>query len=532
MAKAFSGGYSALGNYVHFNPNNYKKYGIYWQGMRRKPRELKDGTWKYYSTDVDEGTLEKYKYNHAQSNAWVDSQIEKMRINPATLEELKKRLSLFSAKNEKSDESALKKKEQIMMKAVFEVLARTTNLDRVGAIVGTKDRSANFNISKEEYEGLFNQNLKFIKSQVDKNNDKMNTQEKVSTEWLFKQGYGKMKQAYQKMIDSPTEKNIQNFVKAMETLLAKIDVSKLSSEFGKINKNDIKSLQGFVELYDLTGRYNSSKYTVLGNFGEVLTSFLDDAVYNMAVDNADKAVKDYVDHAFTYGGWKGEKQSQFSMQPHQIVGDSKNLTAEMKDDYGSLFKVQNSQNKIDTSITINGDNIGASIKSYFDPSKGLGIQKGSKESEGGVSLLNTLVALNTQIPYFGTHWMNRHVKGSKVGSKKMDKLLKKYIVYQAFSTGNTLKGSEPAKVLIIYNTSTGSVGVVDIAKLLLSDFKKLGVTLKPENISEITISNRDFASNGKRATRTQIERRLVQNILDLRQKKINVTYYPKENIFF
>ena len=445
---------SALGDYVHLTWLGYKKWGISHSGDT--PNYLKSVS------------SEKFLQNRLSSVSPV---------NEATINELRNRLSQNSDTSIHNDKQFVEHEFQDKINAVYQFLSENYPARVIGRLQGNQYLKTNqYNKAKES---------------------------SLTTEEYF------LNQ------DSLSEK---------QSILNQI-CNKINSINSKGSSVGIppQELDELVQLYEKFPKLNK-KHLYHSNFGKIqgqINNQLSDMIINHAKGDFGEAfVALCSDQAQKISG---ESLTKFlhSMKDVHIIGDIKTAPSVVKDQIyikedtklgKILLKGIPTQNKVDCSITVNGEDIFASVKNYRE--KTISGKQYIEPHLQTVNLIYPLMFINQEGDY-GNHWLNLHVahidNRVKERNAELEKLLKKEIAFEALSSGNPFKqGVTNANVFVVINSQKGTVFVKSISSLLKNYEYFHGL----DDISSKIINNEIASSYEQR----------VENILNnVHQQKISVS---------
>lgn len=263
------------------------------------------------------------------------------------------------------------------------------------------------------------------------------------------------------------------------------------------NQDTLAALQKVLEQIPL---YEINRSTFNGIFGETLVLMTDDK----ALEMSEEALKQTITKELS----TGETRSTFQLTESIISESVKDI---FKKETGlNLYQIRSTQNKVDASITIKGQDINASVKAYT-PS-GNRIYAHLQD----VSLLTNLAATPLQ---FANHWISLHSysnlrKEYQKAKENMDDALTAQTMYIVLSRGNLLKQDAiAADTFVAIDTVNGRVYTNSVYDILRNG--KNNFILNPLISSIVIKSNKEAGS---------ADQRIAKIIMDLHQIKIKVTY--------
>lgn len=414
---------SALGDYVHFSNENYREYGVAKKKQNPKP----------YSTIE----VERYvKQRLIEANAMSTPALEKAAI------ELKRRMQRNVPAMLAKDKKMLDMDFQEKINKIYEILMKRADAGIAGGLIYGKN-AFGYSGNKEK---LFSKGL-----------DKKTIEKKQ-----------KELDILNKEID---QINKNGFVSAST-------VQELASRFQKITNSIIneEAISDLGKLQKALLEYNFDTWSSLlyGDFGENFTAACSDAIDSASEDAVEQLLNEMV---------IGSQRSKISFNerelavklPTEKINKKQKRTIIYKNDSGE-YVLGYSQNKVDVDMTVNGVELLASVKDYYDSSK--------VTLQSQVNLLSSLIFLNNRINDFGNHWLNMHagqLKGR--GRTNADQILEKELAFEALVSGNPLKKNiKNANVFVYMERKTGQVIVKPVSEILLKNFNLFSISPKTSNI--------------------------------------------------
>lgn len=213
-----------------------------------------------------------------------------------------------------------------------------------------------------------------------------------------------------------------------------------------------------------------------GDFGENYVALCSDAIKQATEDKIEEILNQIV-----IGNQRSESKfdkSSISVKlPKETINKKEKRTIRYKNDSGE-YSLGYSQNKVDVDMKVDGVEILANVKDYFNSNK--------VTLQSQVNLLSSLIYLNNtcEDTYdFGNHWLNMHAGQLKgTGRANADRLLEKEIAFEALVSGNPLKDSQNANVFVYMERQTGIVIVKPVSEILLKNFGLFSISPKTSNI--------------------------------------------------
>jgi PBP1b-binding outer membrane lipoprotein LpoB len=458
---------SVIGDYIHLNFENYKKYGT--AKVNETPQS--------YISSCSAQLLKNRQQIEALNDSNIDTVLEELRSRVANESNQKEAMDLAKQKvafaqgiNKLSDNI----KSQILNNVSGDLKAKKMTFKN------TRIKTDNNNIKIEE--------AKKNRRNLFDNINRFNEDTKK----------GKIFNVAQRL-----KTIINNFNSFFSNLgISTTDGSQFSDSF-KISSdlNSLAALKTFVQSIQLG---EANKATLNGVFGEILVNMADDEIKILVEQGLHDTLEDALEKRLK----KGMERSSFSIDKDMF---SPSVQQQLYEDTGlNIYQIRRSQDKVDGSIIINDQKIEASVKAY--------------STRGNIATphlqdINLLYSLLSTEEQFANHWLNLHMATSDMSGKygritdKMDTELKKHMAYEALSTGNLLKkGASQANVFVAIDVTKGKVYVEKISKMLQS----LENFVFSPNISNIKFDNDSQAESW--------EARISKIIQQVRLTKIMVRY--------
>ncbi len=458
---------SALGEYVHLYYKDYKKYGV----ARKDSNEAKIPN---YSIDI--------------INSRIRKEIPK--VSDAALDTLKTRLkaNTFNKINEEKNEWQIH--QQKLINEIYSLLQerasgvtgvhRVINISQGNGWVTRNGQATKLSTTQNWAYSLPNEELKARRAKAQNAYDKIQS--------LISQ--------INKGEQPQSEENLQTLIKLYE-------------QYTHLSGDSLKdSAIGGIEKAIGERRYENTAGAIGGRFGEMLVAICDDHAANLAEEQVAKFLENTV---------KGMERAEIIFDKNLVIGKNRDkhfLNTSTQD--GTKYTLGTTQNKVDAQISIQDEDIFASIKSYVIEAGGR-----TRADLQDVDLFSTLTFLNNYDSYvdFGNHWLNLHVSrtgqetGARPGKARIDEIVKKEVAFEAFSLGNPLKQNvKSANVFIFINRATGDIYVKNVQDILENNINQIGGLNKVANI---------YLKNHKEK---RVQDRIYNILNQLHQVKIAVTY--------
>lgn len=405
---------SAIGDYVHYSVSNYFTYGVSKEGER--------------------------PYPFITPNDFLKNRVSKIKtVNEKTLEELKKRLEENSLANIKNDEKKNNLDMQLKINELYKIIAEHTETEALRSFMGSSKNSWVYTgkwkklLQEKSLSAEKIQFLKIMYNFLNNEIDKINKKSIVSVDEI-----DSIVSTYQNIFNEKLGKKYNNKI----------------SILGKIQE----------ELQNMS--FNSAYGHVAGEFGEGLVALCADEIEKISIKEVSEVLKKSV---------VGKETSEITLNKESV---SQDLSSYFKTDKtGNQYYFGKTQNKVDVKIRVNSENVLASVKNYYNPTKtGVILQSYT-------NLFISLAFLENQ-QKFGTHWLNMHagvLKGKD--RQEADEILKQEMAFEALVSGNPLKkGLDNANVFVLLDRKNGRAIVKSTKDILIKEFDSITFSPKIENI--------------------------------------------------
>lgn len=409
---------SALGDYLHLYRRNYIKYGV-GEPSYGQVKRFNGGKTKFLS----------------QRLAGIPS------IDQSTVQQIRNILVANTLQNRNKDEAASQLSFQQQLNYLYEYMAKKTTQGLLGRYQG----------------GAYNRG--------------------AGSGWAYDEGSLQWVKGGNKAVKglSPNE------IKQRKQKIAELDnmINQINKK-GQATKAQLHSIRQHYK--SITGeepgilsmsmlgqlQEKADKYTfytdisnLVGAMGEHIVALCDDTVQGMSKDELKKHFQQAV---------QGSSQTQFIVDQSQVRGNFQNIGISSSESNSSIHVAQ-SKDKVDVHIKVNGQDVFANVKHYWDPAK-VSLQEET-------SLLYSLIYLDT-IDKIGTHWLNVHAAGTHNKAEPMysgpaaelNEILKYELAYEALVSGNPLKKASSANIFTFLNRATGEVFIKSTKDILLEDLSR------------------------------------------------------------
>lgn len=258
-----------------------------------------------------------------------------------------------------------------------------------------------------------------------------------------------------------------------------------------------ESILGKIQEQIQNTSFNTWRSHVVGEFGEGLVALCADTVENLAESEVENFLKEAV---------VGGQRTSITLDKSKVAKDlSSHLSTDKE---GNKYYFGATQDKVDINIQINGQDVLASVKNYYDAS-GVTLQS-------DVNLFAALAFLESK-QKFGTHWLNMHagtLKGN--GRDAADEMLKQEIAYEALVSGNPLKkGVDNANVFVYLDRKTGRVFAKSTKDILIKEFDRIRII---PNVKGIILEN---------SKSEKIQDRIARVLMDAHAAQLHVSMSVK-----
>ena len=455
---------SALGEYIHYFSDNYRQFGTH-----------RKGAFNNINIPSRQQFIKDRLGNNFQS------------VSQETLNIIKSRLSKNSDTQINKDEKILNNHYQEKINQLFNLLSSHTIEEIGGRLHGTSNLTTDLSFYHELVKPNFIQPDEFLKKQ------------KILKE---------VKEIINKI--NIKGQNFENQQKEIDSLILLYN----QLDLGKINQNNI--LNDFNKIEEQINQFYlvNSFSQIIGDFGELFAITCDDKIYNLAGKELESALKDILMKQGNFSNkWVGNIKSSISINKNLVKYMPKNLKYT---DNGNSYKIAETQDKVDCSITVNKQEVDASIKYYKDQA----VNRTNVTLQSSINLFYSLIYLNNKYMDFGNHWINLKVASQNDKNHQLinlennlNNILRTELAYEALIQGNPLKNNvKKANVFITISRSTGKVFVQDTSKMLLQE-KNYSFVPK---INKVIIDNH-WNDNSEEARITNI-------LSDLHSQQIHASY--------
>lgn len=450
---------SAIGDYIHQHAANYLTYGTFRRGQGE--------------------------------NSWVDSYNAQMQIN-------KSRIDALAANNAEINNTLDRLKEIIKDESL--------NTENAGRQQLEKKWQEDANQAVQECQNyIINQmsNTIISKSAVKKNikesSDQTDYKNLMKAVQVRNNIYKKIEQI-NKNDNAIPQSTITQLLNLFDEFFALLGMK----SFRNVYKGSLSNRNTLNQLYSMLRNMQISKFQ-LATFNGELGEYIIASCGNIALKEAGQAINDSLTSLI-----KGDEKSSFSLDESLLPKKIQEELVRISDGQYNLYRIQNTQNKVDVEIQFNDMNLGISVKNY----------KRRRKSKGAhlqdISLIYQLAAAAEN---FGNHWLNIHSLNIESGRNQMDDALTQSIRYEALVSGNLMKGASAslANVFIALDAQNGSVIAKTSYDILTQPGELSNFIIKPL-ISSINLSSANIFVEESYEAR-------IANILNaLRRYKIAVNY--------
>lgn len=439
---------SALGDYVHYEAKNYINYGL----SKRNKNSMKNLS----------SSFQAYKQKRMENI--------KPKVGSQTLKILEERLKRQSDQFINNDKKVCEGQEENLKEEFFKKLAEISTADVMEVFQNrTKWKSEYLSqyttLSKEEIENR-RSILKNFQNKLD-NILKNGALGAVTSEELLE---------IQKIYEDFTKKQIN----------------------GPITASLLGTLQKEMDQY----RYYTWISNLAGAFGEMFVAACADTADQVASNKIIEVMK----------GVKGDDRSSGIFTINEIATEAQSEIKKYFQDYdmGDHFELNKTQDKVDVDITVNNENVLATVKNY-GTNRSVTLQK-------QLSLFYTLLYLNRE-GNFANHWLNIHAihkDGKQVPiDKELENIIAFEVRYEGLVSGNPLKQGQHANIFVFMNYRTGDVVIESTYDILNNPNVENLVIVRPslEKIHLNNIWQSDSAEN-----------RIAKLLIQTHQTNLHVTY--------
>ena len=450
---------SAIGDYIHLHAANYLTYGTFRRGQ--------------------------------EENSWVDSYNAQMQIN-------KSRIDALAANNAEINSTLDRLKEIIKDESL--------NTENAGRQQLEKKWQEDANQAVQECQNyIINQmsntiiNKSAIKKNIKESSDQTDYKNLMKAVQVRNNIYKKIEQI-NKNDNAIPQSTITQLLNLFDEFFALLGMK----SFRNVYKGSLSNRNTLNQLYSMLRNMQISKFQ-LATFNGELGEYIIASCGNIALKEAGQAINDSLTSLI-----KGDEKSSFSLDESLLPKKIQEELVRISDGQYNLYRIQNTQNKVDVEIQFNDMNLGISVKNY----------KRRRKSKGAhlqdISLIYQLAAAAEN---FGNHWLNIHSLDIEPGRNQMDDALTQSIRYEALVSGNLMKGASAslANVFIALDAQNGSVIAKTSYDILTQPGELSNFIIKPL-VSSINLSSANIFVEESYEAR-------IANILNaLRRYKIAVNY--------
>ena len=450
---------SAIGDYIHLHAANYLTYGTFRRGQ--------------------------------EENSWVDSYNAQMQIN-------KSRIDALAANNAEINSTLDRLKEIIKDESL--------NTENAGRQQLEKKWQEDANQAVQECQNyIINQmsntiiNKSAIKKNIKESSDQTDYKNLMKAVQVRNNIYKKIEQI-NKNDNAIPQSTITQLLNLFDEFFALLGMK----SFRNVYKGSLSNRNTLNQLYSMLRNMQISKFQ-LATFNGELGEYIIASCGNIALKEAGQAINDSLTSLI-----KRHEKSSFSLDESLLPKKIQEELVRISDGQYNLYRIQNTQNKVDVEIQFNDMNLGISVKNY----------KRRRKSKGAhlqdISLIYQLAAAAEN---FGNHWLNIHSLDIEPGRNQMDDALTQSIRYEALVSGNLMKGASAslANVFIALDAQNGSVIAKTSYDILTQPGELSNFIIKPL-VSSINLSSANIFVEESYEAR-------IANILNaLRRYKIAVNY--------
>lgn len=450
---------SAIGDYIHLHAANYLAYGTFRRGQGE--------------------------------NSWVDSYNAQMQIN-------KSRIDALAAHNKEINEELVRLKEIIKDESLSTENAGRQELERKW------QQDANRAVQEcQSY--IINQmpntiiSKSAIKKNIQESSDQTDYKNLMKAVQVRNNIYKKIDQI-NKNDNAIPQSTITQLLNLFDEFFALLGMK----SFRNVYKGSLSNKNTLNQLYNMLRNMQINKFQLATYNGE-LGEYIIASCGNIALKEAGQAINNSLTSLI-----KGDEKSSFSLDESLLPKKIQEELVRISDGQYNLYRIQNTQNKVDVEIQFNDMNLGISVKNY----------KRRRKSKGAhLQDVNLIYQLAAAADNFGNHWLNIHSLDIEPGRNQMDDALTQSIRYEALVSGNLMKGASVslANVFIAIDAQNGSVITKTSYDILTKSGEVSNFIIKPL-VSSINLSSANVFVEESYEAR-------IANILNaLRKYKIAVNY--------
>ena len=399
-----------IGDYIHLRYVNYQKYGT--------------AKWGEPKQDLSVSLAQQKAKNLQRIN-----NLQNRNISKATLNELKMRVADESsqklAREYAEEGQAMSQGLNMLSERALDYLTRN-----IGKDIGKISLLTRRNLKADESKVNINNAVR-MRSRIYENINRINTNIEQN------------KPVQPQSLDTLK----RNFTEFFEALGISVNIEQDFASLFKI-KADGNTLGQLKKVVSAISLSDANRATINGVFGEALVNMADDGIKVLAGKELYQAIDSSLKTGFV--------SSTFQMDETMI---KPSVADEYKMQTGiNLYQAHKTQNKVDASIMINGQEVNASVKAYTPKGNFL------KPHLQDINLINALAATEGQ---FANHWINLHLANYPFSTQEIDEVFQDTLAYEALAAGNMLKkDAQIADTFVAIDAVNGVVYTATTADIL------------------------------------------------------------------
>lgn len=428
---------SALGYYIHLRAENYAKYG---------------------TAPIGEDPI---KYNYMDSTNFLRKRMRGNinRISNKSIDVLRARLKSNTQKELTKSEKNFERDQQKQIDYIYELLYQqvynVTKLRQLG--LTTSGNGYRYFKGGEKPPERLSKTSQWASSKS--HDELMALREQKQKE------YKKIKKLIKKINTSEQPQSEKNLKQLMD----------LYEQYTYLTPDGL-STAGEIDEAIGKSRYQGTIQEVAGKFGEMLTA----ACGDKAIELGKKEFVEFLSKSVI-----GDEKTDILISKDLIYDGKADsfLNTSTKDN--TKFFLAKTQNKVDVEITVNGEDLFASVKdyAYTEEEEKAGKMRASLQE---VSLFQSILFLNSFLENFGNHWINMHAlkgKDAQLNKGEADTIVRKEVAYEALAGGSPFKsGVKHSNVFVFINRATGYVYVERTHDILMKKFDSFSITPDPSSV--------------------------------------------------
>lgn len=436
-------------------------------------------------------------WGSAESALMAQRRLNQERVNairtPTTLQELQNRLSIDNNIKDGEQAAAVANRRINMIDAV----ARSMSPNLEGRILQSFENGGNgsgASGSKREYSYESLEQLRQLRNSIASRVSYINSSPEVDHTRAVSSLIEVYKQFYE------VAQSLDNSIQDVE-----LSASNVTQEATR---------QAIIDIYNkmTVGTVNAN---VKGEFGEKLVVAASDMLYSAGLEELQKTMSEGLSNI---AGATGGVKSGIYIRPEYIPSTEyekwKGSRAELTDKFGSYYEFAQTQDKVDAQITVGGDQINASIKTYTANDSGTAYPH--------LQDINFTYSLMKSAENFGNHYIQLLAMSNGTGSFEDEH--KSELAYEALVHGNLLKEkTTEADTFVFIDLNSGKVRSMSTKSMLEDTLGNFKFSYSTDFANALSKANRWVSAKGM-SQQEAMNKRVSNLYTALRKLKISVSY--------